>query len=687
MLEYKDALDLSKKLVTIDINVDIPYDLKKLEIQEPNIEALTKIFDELEFKNASQRILQSRAVKQQDQQTLFPTYTGQQKTVPEFKTIRDLQTDYILVDNLENREKLISQLLEAKEVCFDTETTNINPRVAELVGISFSIKEKQAFYVPFPSNKDESLKILDEFIPFFENSDILKIGQNIKYDLIVLKNYNIEVRGVLFDTMVAHYLLYPDQKHNLTHLAEAYLKYQMVPIEKLIGKKGKTQRNMRHIAIDRVKDYACEDADITFQIKNILTKELALQQLENLFFEIEMPLINVLTEMEYNGVNLDATFLKEYSKDISLKIRDIEQSIYSISKRQFNIDSPKQLGDILFNKLNIDSNPKLTKTKQYSTAEAVLQKLKDKHEIIPFILEYRSLKTLLGTFIDALPKIVNEKTGRIHTSFNQAIASTGRLSSNNPNLQNIPIRTAEGRKIRKAFIPTTDKHIFIDADYSQIELRLMAHLSQDENMLEAFRNKEDIHTATASKIFKVPKGEVTKEMRYQAKTANFSIIYGASAQGIAQSLEIPRSEAKTLIDGYFETYPKAKEYIKNSVTKARETEFVTTIKNRKRYLSQINSQNGLLRSYAERNAVNAPIQGSAADIIKIAMINIHKKFIENKLESTMLIQVHDELLFNVLITEEELVTKIIKTEMENAIELSIPLTVDISSGKNWEEVH
>ncbi len=695
IIKYKEQLMLSKFLVTIKIDMDLNFNEKDFELTKPDNTKLIEIFSELEFRSMVSKINQSsveeQVVHKQSVQTgqtnLFGSTTV--NTVPKkiFKTYKDFPVKYNLISTKEERAKLIEHLLQQKEFCFDTETTNIKATEAEIVGMSFSCKDYEASYVTLPKNQNNTKEILEEFIPVFNNSQINKIGQNLKYDLLILKNYGISVAGKLFDTMIAHYLLYPEQKHNLDSLAESYLNYKTISIETLIGKKGKNQGNMRNVVAEKITNYACEDADITWQLKSILEKELYIQQLNNLFEEIEMPLVEVLTDMEFTGVSLDIDFLEKYRLLMLEKIISVEGKIYELSKNKFNISSPKQLGDVLFNKLDINPKPKLTKTKQYSTGEAILQKLKDKHEIVPLILEYRTFKKLQNTYIEALPKLINYKSKKIHTSYNQAVTSTGRLSSNNPNLQNIPIRTAEGREIRKAFVPSSENHILVDADYSQIELRLIAHLSEDENMILAFKCEEDIHSATAAKIFEVELKDVTTEMRTHAKSANFAIIYGSSAYGLSQSLNIATKDAKKLIDGYFKSYPKVKEYMNNSIQKARDNEMVFTIKGRKRYLKDINSRNGLVRSNAERNAINAPIQGSAADIIKIAMINIFKKFKENNLSSKMIMQVHDELTFNVLISEKEQVQQIIKQEMENALNLSVPLTIDMNEGKNWNESH
>ena len=682
LLENKELAFLSKKLVTILTDAPIEISVDELEYKGIDKEKLIKVFNELEFKTTAQRILNEHT-----EPTLFGDQQPADIELKLYKTIKDFDVDYRLVQDQEQIKELNQTLLQQKEFTFDTETSSLDPHLTEIVGISFCFKKHQAFYIPTPKDQEKTKQILNLLKPALESDNILKIGQNIKFDLIVLKHYGIDVKGPMFDTMIAHYLLAPELKHNMDYLAETYLNYKTIHIDELIGKRGKNQGSMRNLPPEKIKDYACEDSDITFQLKQILEKELFVQGMDKLFYELEMPLVRVLTDMEITGVKLDVEFLKQYRQIIIDKISQIEQKIYQLAGEEFNISSTKQLGHILFEKLKIVDKPKLTKTKQYSTSEEELKKHVDKHPIIPLILEYRSLKKLLSAYIDSLPKLINPKTGRIHTSYNQTITATGRLSSNNPNLQNIPIRTEEGRQIRKAFIASDENHIIIDADYSQIELRIMAHLSQDPNMIKAFQEGKDIHTETAAKIFGVPPEKVTKEMRYKAKTANFAIIYGSSAFGLAQTLGISRKEAKQLIDGYFETYPKVKEYIQKVIEQAREKEYVETIMGRRRYLPDINSHNHVVRSNAERNAINTPIQGSAADIIKLAMIKIFDRFNQQKLKSKMIIQVHDELVFDVLIDEAPQVKEIIKYEMENAVKLTVPLVVDMGQGKNWYEAH
>ena len=583
-------------------------------------------------------------------------------------------------------QDLAQKLNLADSFAFDTETTGIEPMRVELVGLSFSLQENEAYYIPIPPNKEEAKRIVNIFKEALENVNSLKIGQNIKYDYIVLKNYDITVKGQFFDTMIAHYLLQPEQRHNMDYLAEVYLHYKTIPIEELIGPKGKGQLSMRDVPLEKICEYAAEDADITLKLKNVLEKELHKENLENLFYTIEMPLVRVLSEMEITGVNVDTEVLSQYSLLLSNKIDILEKEIYEMAGTEFNVSSAKQVGEILFDKLKIDEKAKKTKTGQYSTTEEVLEKLRSKHPIVGKILEQRGIRKLLSTYINALPELINPTTGKIHTSFNQTVTATGRLSSSNPNLQNIPIRDDEGKEIRRAFIP--DKNcVFFSADYSQIELRIMADLSGDQNMIDAFCSGEDIHAITASKIYKIPISEISKDMRRKAKTANFGIIYGISVFGLSDRLNIPRSEAKELINGYFETYPHIKEYMNKSIDIAREKGYVETISGRKRMLPDINSKNAIVRGYAERNAINAPIQGSAADIIKIAMVRIYNRFEQEGLRSKMILQVHDELNFNVYIDEIEKVCKIVKEEMENAYKLKVPLIADSGIGKNWLEAH
>uniref|UniRef100_UPI002596A24A DNA polymerase I n=1 Tax=uncultured Bacteroides sp. TaxID=162156 RepID=UPI002596A24A len=602
------------------------------------------------------------------------------------KRLEDTDYDYQLIDTEDKIDDFLRIILTKKIISLDTETTNTDAMSAELVGMSFSYAENQAFYVPVPKDREEAQKIVDKFKPVFENEKSIKVGQNIKYDMIVLANYGVAIKGQMFDTMIAHYVLQPELHHGMDYLAEVYLKYDTIKIEELIGAKGKNQRNMRDLSPTDIYKYACEDADVTLKLKNILEKELETNGVKELFEEIEMPLVPVLAYIERNGVRIDTEALKETSRHFTIRMREIEEEIYKLAGMEFNVSSPKQVGEVLFDRLKIVEKAKKTKTGQYVTSEEVLESLKGKHEIVGKILEHRGLKKLLGTYIDALPELINPKTGRIHTSFNQTVTATGRLSSSNPNLQNIPVRNDDGKEIRKAFIPD-DGCEFFSADYSQIELRIMAHLSEDENMIEAFREEQDIHAATAAKIYKINIDEVTREQRSKAKTANFGIIYGISVFGLAERLNVDRKEAKELIDGYFENYPKVKAYMDESIRSARDKGYIETIFKRKRYLPDINSRNAVVRGYAERNAINAPIQGSAADIIKVAMIRIYKRFMDEGIKSKMILQVHDELNFSVLREEKEKVQQIVISEMEAAYKMKVPLLADCGWGQNWLEAH
>jgi len=694
ILNFKEQIKLAKKLVTIDINVPIQFMEKDFELKNLKKDKLKKIFQELEFRTIADRILNSdrseTKVTQVNQQgSLFnsePDIEGG-NYLADYKTIKTNEHKYSVCDSMEKISDLSSRLSQLDAFCFDTETTDINPLIAQLVGISFSFNLFEAYYVPFPQDKKLALEKLQKLIPLFQDQKILKIGQNVKYDLQVLNNYNIILGGKIFDTMIAHYLLQPELRHNLNYLSESYLKYKPVPIEELIGKKGSEQGNMRDVPLGIISDYACEDADLTWQLYQIFKEKLIQEGLQSLAESVEFPLIKVISDMEIAGISLDTNSLKNYAVQLTEEINKLEKEIFGLAGQEFNISSPKQLGEILFDKLKVSKETKRTKTKIYSTSEEVLLELTDKHPIIPKILEYRSLTKLLSTYVESLPKMINPNTGRIHTSFNQAIVATGRLSSNNPNLQNIPVRDAKGREIRKAFISSGPDYILLSADYSQIELRIMAHMSKDENIINAFRNKEDIHLSTASKIYNVPINKVTREMRGRAKTANFGIIYGISAFGLSQRLHISRTEAKELIDGYFRSYPGVKKYMDDIIRIARDKGYVETLLGRRRYLNDINSRNSFVRGFAERNAINAPIQGTAADIIKIAMINIHKKFKNDKLLTQMILQVHDELVFNVYKPELEQVKEIVVKEMENAYPLNVPLVVDTGTGMNWLEAH
>ena len=730
--ENKEQILFSKFLATIKIDVPIELNMDELKLVQPDEDKLKSIFDEMEFRNLQTRVLQRSGIAVPMDETsevekkkklsiqqpslfdnapsLFDQPTEEknveQKITPiqgnlfaDFQTngttdlknqilgsLKTLKVDYQLIDSKEKRLDLIQNLLTKNLISIDTETTNTDPFYAELVGLSFSYQENQAFYVPIPSDQTEAQKVMNEFRSVYENENTIKVGQNIKYDITVLENYQIKVKGKLFDTMVAHYVIQPELRHNMDYLAENYLHYRTIHIEELIGPKGKGQKNMRDLSPKDVYEYACEDADVTLKLKNVLEKELKKYKEERLFYEIEMPLIPVLCSMERNGVRIDTDTLKQTSKEYTERMNLLEKEIHELAGINFNISSPKQVGEILFDKMHIVDKAKKTKSGQYVTSEEVLESLRNKHEIIAKILEYRCLKKLLGTYIDALPLLINPKDGHIHTSFNQTITATGRLSSSNPNIQNIPVRNEDGKEIRKAFIPD-DGCEFFSADYSQIELRVMAHLSCDKNMIEAFREGDDIHAATAAKIFKKPLDEVSKEERRKAKTANFGIIYGISAFGLAERMGVSRTEAKQLIDGYFITYPQIKEYMDQSIQKARINGYIETISGRRRYLPDINSHNSIVRGYAERNAINAPIQGSAADIIKVAMIRIYQKFQAEGIKSKMILQVHDELNFSVYPDEKEKVKQIVLYEMEHAYSMQVPLKADYGWGMNWLEAH
>lgn len=684
--EHKEILFLSRTLVTIKTDIEINLDLEQIARKEPNNEKLNKLFEELEFRKTAQRVLEKKS--EAVQQSLFGDLPVVKQTdvSSTLLTIKDIKPDYRLIETEYELEELINNLQTVKEFSFDTETDSLDAQTANITGFSFCFQKNSAYYIPAPQKYDEAKTLLEKFLYLFNNPDKLIIGQNIKYDLTVLLNYGIKVTSPIFDTMIAHSLLSPELRHNMDYLAETYLNYKTIHIDELIGKKGSYQIKMSELKPEQIKDYAAEDADITFQLKQIFAPKLVAENMQNIFENIEMPLVNVLTIVEHTGVIVDTEFLKDYRKELAEKAIKIKTNIFELAQINFNLDSPKQLGEILFQKLKIADKPKLTKTKQFATDETELSKYTDKHPIVSQILEYRTLNKLITTYIDSLPKLVNPKTKRIHTSYNQTITITGRLSSNNPNLQNIPIKSTEGIKIREAFIPAKG-FTFIDADYSQVELRLMAHLSQDPNMLKAFQNNIDIHAQTAAKIFKVDLEDVTKVMRYQAKTANFAMIYGSSSFGLSQNLKIPLSEAKKLLDNYFATYTKVKEYMDKIIQFARDNEYVTTLFGRKRYLNDINSRNSLLRSNSEHNAINTPIQGSAADIIKLAMKNIQNIIEKQNLEMRMILQVHDELLFEVPFNEIEIAEKIIKHEMEHAVELSVPLIVEIGKGNNWAVAH
>ena len=687
-----EDIKMSKFLATIKTDVPIELRLDELKISEPNQEELGKLMDELEFKSLKSKILKKSENIQKPvngQLDLFAEFAPEGSKEPEYSNLETLKTvvhDYQLIENEDDLLKLRDFFLTKEILSLDTETTSTNAIDAELVGLSFAVEEHQAFYVPIPENREEAQKRVEIFRSVYENEKILKIGQNLKYDLEVLRNYDIELKGKMWDTMIAHYLIQPELRHNMDYMAEIYLNYQTIHIDELIGAKGKNQRSMRELDPKEVYEYAAEDADITLQLKNKLEPELKKQGAEKLFYEIEMPLMPVLAEMEMTGVCLDTDSLSETSKQLTQRMLDIEQRIYELAGEHFNIASPKQVGDILFDKLKIIDKAKKTKKGQYVTSEEVLQQLRHKHEIVGLILDHRGLKKLLGTYIEALPKLINPRTGHIHTSFNQTITATGRLSSSDPNLQNIPIRGEDGKEIRKAFIPEPGC-LFFSADYSQIELRVMAHLSQDPQMIEVFREGKDLHAATAANIYKKPIEEVTRDERTKSKRANFGIIYGITVFGLAERLDIPRDEAKMLIDGYFDTFPQVHDYMEKSKEVARQQGYVTTLFGRRRYLPDINSANSVVRGFAERNAINAPIQGTAADIIKVAMIHIFQRFKTEGIKSKMILQVHDELNFSVYPDEKEKVKRIVLEEMQNAFQMAVPLVADSGFGENWLEAH
>lgn len=695
----REMILFSKLLATIKIDVPVELDMNSLVRENPDEEKLRKIFEELEFRTLIDRLLKKEPTPKEaspkesknapTQGDLFADISDKEpgeNFYASFKRLDFSIQEYQLIDNQEKRTELFKNLLTFETLAFDTETTGVDPMESELVGMSFSVAENQAFYVPIPPEREKAQKIVNEFRELFENEKSLKVGQNIKYDILMLRNYGIEVKGKIFDTMVAHYVIQPELRHGMDYLAEVYLNYRTIHIDELIGSKGKNQKNMRDLQPEEICPYACEDADITLRLKNVLEVELKKHDAEKLFYEIEMPLIPVLATIESNGVRLDTDALKTSSTHFARRVAEIEKEIFALSGEEFNIASPKQVGEILFDKLKIVEKAKKTKTGQYTTSEEVLESLRGKHEIIGKILEYRGIKKLLSTYIDALPQLINPKTGKIHTSFNQTVTATGRLSSSNPNLQNIPIRDEDGKEIRKAFIPD-DGCLFFSADYSQIELRIMAHLSEDKNMIDAFLSGYDIHAATAAKVYKVDIKQVDSEMRRKAKTANFGIIYGISVFGLAERMNVDRKEAKELIDEYFETYPQVKAYMEKSIQVAQENGYVETVFHRKRYLPDINSRNSIVRGYAERNAINAPIQGSAADIIKVAMIRIHNRFIKEQINAKMILQVHDELNFSVPVEEKDRVEHIVIEEMERAYRMHVPLKADSGWGNNWLEAH
>ena len=710
--ENREKILFSKFLATIKTDVPIKLDMESMKREAPDEEKLTtlldfyelralkervkktnfapSLFDELQAPEATPQATAKKEPKNNPLQgSLFDFFAGED-TGDEKKsshlTLKEVPHTYKLIETEEDICNFVLAVKNCKTVCFDTETTSTNALEAELVGVSFAFNENEAFYIPMPANREETLKRVSLLKEILENEESEKVGQNIKYDITVLANYGIEVKGRLFDTMIAHYVLQPELFHGMDYLAEIYLNYDTIKIEELIGEKGRGQKNMRDIPPTLVCDYACEDADVTLKLKNILQEELKKEGIEELFYNIEMPLVPVLAYMERNGARIDTAALKETSTLFSKRLNEIEEQIYSLAGEPFNISSPKQVGDILFGKLKIVDKPKKTKTGQFVTSEEVLSQLQNRHPIVKFILQHRGLKKLLSTYVDALPELVNPRTGKIHTSYNQTVTATGRLSSSNPNLQNIPIRDEDGKEVRRAFVPD-DGCLFLSVDYSQIELRIMAHLSGDRNMIEDFRSGYDIHAATAAKIYRKPIDEVTKDERRKAKVANFGIIYGISVFGLAERMNVDRREAKELIENYFATYGGVQEYIEKCKQEAKENGYVETIFHRKRYLPDINSHNAVVRGYAERNAVNAPIQGSAADIIKVAMINIYRRMKEENMRSTMILQVHDELNFNIVPEEKERMLEIVVDGMQNAFAMSVPLIADHGWGANWLEAH
>ncbi|PWH84180.1 DNA polymerase I [Algibacter marinivivus] len=712
---------LSKKLATIMLDVPVTFNAKDFELDQPDIPKVVEIFQELEFRRLIDNFTKTFNVEAQATETSQVPSSKSEDEKPKVtpkeqaaagagqfslfgadpsnetdtetssassrKTAESASHFYQSVASGMATKLFIKNLMSQTSVCFDTETTGLNPLTAELVGIAFSWEVGKGFYLPFPEDKNEAQELIEQLRPFFESETIEKVGQNLKYDIKVLAKYNVDVKGKLFDTMLAHYLINPDMRHNMDVLAETYLNYTPISITELIGKKGKNQLSMREVPLERQTEYAVEDADITLQLKEHFQNELGEANTQKLFDDIEIPLLRVLAAMELEGINLDKDFLNSLSEELNTDISNLEKSIYEAAGEEFNIASPKQLGIILFEKLKLVDKPKKTKTGQYSTAEDVLSYLAKDHEIIQNILEYRGLAKLKSTYVDALPLQVEEATSRVHTDYMQTVAATGRLSSNNPNLQNIPIRTERGRQVRKAFIPRNEDYILLAADYSQIELRIIAALSKEETMIEAFKNGEDIHASTASKVFNVPLNDVTREQRSNAKTVNFGIIYGVSAFGLSNQTDLSRSESKELIDTYYTTYPKLRAYMSEQVDFARDNGYVQTVLGRRRYLKDINSRNAVVRGAAERNAVNAPIQGSAADIIKIAMINIYNKLQEGDFKTKMLLQVHDELVFDVYKPELEAIKTLVKTEMENAFKMDVPLDVEVDTGLNWLEAH
>lgn len=705
----KEMAIQSKRLATIILDVPVEFNEEELAVKPVNKDALRELFTELEFRRIAQQVLgediggneslsnaKPKAITN-NAPDLFSTadffneHNGNSESKEEevkiFKTIKDLNPNYMLCNDEVSINTLLTTLHNSSEFCFDSETTSLDTILAEIVGLSFAIKTNEAFYVPFPENKEQAQQLMNKFKTLFEDSSKTLVGQNIKYDLQVLKNYGIEIKNKLWDTMIAHFLFMPDMRHNMNVLAETYLDYSPISIETLIGKKGKDQLNMRSVPVEQIKDYAAEDADVTLKLKHVFEPKLKETETEKLFHDVELPLIEALAGMEREGINLDVNALRDFSAQLQEDITKVDAEIQELAGTKFNISSPKQVGEILFEYLKIVDKPKKTKTGQYATGEDVLSKLEGKHPIVSKILDYRELVKLKSTYVDSLPLMVNERTNRIHTTFNQVVAVTGRLSSDNPNLQNIPIRTERGRQIRKAFIPRNEEYTLLSADYSQIELRIVASISEDPNMCEAFNSGKDIHTATAAKVYGIDESEVTKEMRYKAKSVNFGIIYGQGAFGLADNLNIPRAEAKQLIDNYFAQYGSIKKYMDDEIAFAREHGYVQTLLGRKRWLKDINSNNATVRAFAERNAINAPIQGSAADMIKVAMINIHNELKTMNIKSRMVLQVHDELVFDVYKPELDLLKPIIEKHMKEALPLKVPVEVGMGVGSNWLEAH
>lgn len=690
--ENVEQIRFSKFLVTIKTDVPIQLDLDQLHTTPPNQEALRKIYEELEFRSFLKKMDDNNAEKQNKANSLGALFDAEpnglfsNETQTPHKTLSDVEHEYVLIDNEKDAAKLCEEIMTFQEVSFDTETTSVDAISARLVGLSFAVAGGKAWYVAVPRETEAAQRMVDIFRPFYESDTILKVGQNIKYDLTVLGNYGIKLHAPMFDTMLAHYLVQPELRHNMDYMAEVYLNYRTIHIDELIGPKGRSQKNMADLAPIDIRDYACEDADVTLRLKQPLEEEMQKNELTRVFYDIEMPLMPVLAKMERNGVVLDTKALAETGNHFRQRMEQLEREVYELAGHPFLLTSPRQVGEVLFEELKLNEKAKKTKSGQYSTGEEVLEGLRDKHPIVGKILAHRALKKLISTYIDALPKLINPTTGHIHTSFNQAVTATGRLSSSNPNLQNIPVRGDDGREIRKAFVPESGC-IFFSADYSQIELRIMAHLSQDEHLVNDFREGRDIHAATAARVFHKELEEVSRDERRKAKTANFGIIYGISAFGLAERMEVSRTEAKELIDNYFATYPKVKEYMEKSVELARQRGYIVTEFGRRRYLSDINSRNAVVRGYAERNAINAPIQGTAADIIKVAMIRIDERFEREGIQSKMILQVHDELNFSVLPEEFDRVKQIVIDEMEHAFTLSVPLLADCGEGQNWLEAH